>query len=126
MRPLPKTLGACADELYATREKRLLLQKEAAALSDRETAIKEHLIAVLPKSDATGASGRVARAQVVTSVVPQVEDWEALYKHVRRTGSFELLQRRLADNAIKERWDDGKKVPGVGTFSLVKVSVTKL
>lgn len=123
---LPKTLGACADALYTIRQDRLLVQKQVDELKERETALRDHLIATLPKSDATGTAGKVARAQVQTKRVPHVEDWEALYKHVKRTGDFELLQRRLANDAVAERWDAGKKVPGVEPFTTVTVSVTKL
>ena len=123
---IPATVGACADALYTLREQRLIVQKEADALEEREKAIKQHLIDTLPKSDQTGAVGHVARAQIKTKRVPQVDDWEALYKHVRKTGDFEILQRRLAADAIAERWEAGKKVPGVGAFNAVTVSVTKL
>ena len=123
---LPKTVGACADALYTTRQERLAEQKKIDELKDREAQLKEHLIATLPKSDATGAAGRVAKVQIKTKPVPQVEDWDAFYKHVKRTGSFELLQRRLAEEAVRERWDAGKKVPGVEVFNTVTVSVTKL
>lgn len=123
---LPKTLGACADALYTTRQDRLVVQKKIDELAAREAALREHLIAVLPKSDATGAAGKIALAQVKTKRVPQVDDWDALYKHVKRTGDFTLLQRRLANDAIAERWDAGKKIPGVVPFNTVTVSVTKL
>lgn len=125
-RPIPKTLGACADTLYATREQRLTEQKDVAALGDYEKAIKEHLIAVLPKSDARGVSGKVAKATIVTKTIPIVEDWDAFYKYVKKTGQFELLQRRLNDAAVQERWEAGKKIPGVGVFNAVSVSVTKV
>jgi hypothetical protein len=123
---LPKTIGACADALYKIRQDRLTVQKKIDELKGREEQLREYLIATLPKSDATGAAGKVARAQIKDKRVPKVEDWDALYKHVKRTGSFELLQRRVSDEAVKERWDAGKQVPGVEVFTTVTVSVTKL
>jgi hypothetical protein len=63
---------------------------------------------------------------VQTKVVPQVQDWPTLHKYILRTKDFSLLQRRLSESAIKERWDDSKKVPGVEPFNAVKVSVTKV
>ena len=45
--------------------------------------------------------------------------------HIRKTKDFSLLQRRLAAPAIKERWEAGKKVPGVEPFAILKVSVVK-
>ena len=122
----PKTIGACADALYETKQARLALQKQVDELEKRETLIKNHIIATLPKSQASGVAGRVARVTVVSKEVPQVENWDQLYAYVKKTGAFELLQRRLADAAIKERWDAGKKVPGVKTFTITTVSLNKL
>ena len=97
---IPKTLGACADALYKVRQERLNLQKMVDALSEQETALKDHIINTLPKSEASGVAGKTARVSVVTKEVPQVEDWDALYKHVVKTKHFELLQRRVSDAVI--------------------------
>jgi hypothetical protein len=122
---LPKTMGACADLLYETREKRLAAQKIVDELAKQEAAVREHIINNLPKSD-TGASGKRARVSVITKQVPQVKDWDKFYAHVKKTGQFELMQRRLADTAIRERWDNGKQVPGVEAFGVVSVSLNKI
>jgi hypothetical protein len=123
---VPKTLGACADALYTTRQQRLTEQKDITAFEAIEKALKEHLITTLPKSDQTGAQGRLARVTVVTKKIPIVEDWEAFYKHIKKTNQFDLLNRALNVAAVQERWDSGKAVPGVGSFNAVSVSVNKL
>jgi hypothetical protein len=124
---IPKSLGACADLLYDLREKRLAAQKVVDAFATDETALKEHINENLPKGD-TGASGKHHHISVYTDPVPRIEDPDALYAHIKKTGDFDLLQRRLNNAAVKERWDDPKNkkgVPGVGTFNVVKVSLTK-
>jgi hypothetical protein len=63
---------------------------------------------------------------VVTKTIPRVADWDKLYAFVKKTGSFDLLQRRLTDSAIQERWEAGKSVPGVETFNAVSVSINKV
>jgi hypothetical protein len=55
-----------------------------------------------------------------------VEDWPKLYAHIKKTGEFELMQRRLGETAVKERWDADKQVPGVGRFTAKKVSCTRV
>lgn len=122
---LPKTMGACADLLYETRQKRLEAQKIVEQLAKDEAAIREHIINNLPKSD-TGASGKKARVSVTTKQVPQVKDWDKLWAHIKKTGQFDLMQRRLSDSAVKERWEAGKQVPGVDAFGAVTVSINKL
>lgn len=122
---IPDTIGACADLLYDIRTQRLKLQAEAEEWHKQETALQEHIIRVLPKSD-TGASGKHHRVQVSNRIKPRVENWESFFKYVRRYNAFEMLQRRVAEGAVQERWDAGKKVPGVEPFMFPTISLTKV
>lgn len=122
----PKTMGACADRLYELRQKRLEEQKKVDLIEAEEKALKEHIIQNLPKSEASGVAGKLARVTIVTKVVPQVKDWDAFYKYVKKTGQFDLMQRRINDGAIKERWEAGKEIPGVEHFQAVTVSINKV
>lgn len=122
----PKTMGACADRLYQVRELRLAEQKKVDEIEAEEKALKEHIIQNLPKSDASGVAGKIARVSVVTKIIPQVEDWDKFYAHIKKKGEFDLLQRRVSDTAVKERWDSGKQVPGVKTFNALTVSINKV
>lgn len=122
----PKQLGACADRLYQLRQKRLEMQKEVDKVAAEESALKNHIIENLPKSEASGVAGKLARVTVVTKQIPQVKDWDAFYKYVKKTGSFDLMQKRLTDAAIKERWEAGKEIPGVEHFNAVSVSINKV
>lgn len=122
----PKTLGACADQLYLLRQKRLEAQKGVDAIAEDETALRDHIIETLPKSQASGVAGKVARVTVVTKDVPQVKDWTKFYAYVAKTKQFDLLQRRLAEGALKERSEAGIKVPGIEVFHAVTVSLNKV
>lgn len=121
---IPKTLGACADLLFDIRTQRLEAQKVVDAFKAQETELRDHIIENVEKGS-SGAIGKHHQVQVYTDAVPRIEDPDALYKYIKKTGAFDLLQRRLNDAAIKERWEDQKQVPGVGTFNVVKVSLTK-
>ncbi len=55
-----------------------------------------------------------------------VKDWDAFYKYVARTKSFDLLNRAVNREAARERWDARKQVPGMDKFHAKKVSCTKL
>ena len=79
---IPKNLGACADQLFKTRQKRLELQKAVDELAAEESALKEHLINTLPLSEASGVSGKLARVTINVKEIAQVKDWEAFYKYV--------------------------------------------
>lgn len=122
---MPKTMGQCADKLYETRERRLAAQKVVDEIQAEESALKEHIIQNLPKSD-TGAQGKVARVTVVTSPTPQVKDWDLFWKSFDKKKDTDLLQRRLSNEAVQARWDNGKQVAGVEVFNVVKVSINKV
>jgi len=123
---VPKTLGACADLYFKLRNERLAAQKGVDAIEAREKYMMNHLIKHLPAADASGVAGKVARVTRHVKRVPTVKDWAALYVYIKKTGAFELLQRRVADAAVKERWDAGKQVPGVEAFTTVTLSVAKV
>lgn len=121
----PQKLGACADELGQIRAQLSELHRQEKKLEERRSELEERLIEELPASDADGICGRAFRATIVTSRVPSIKDWDALTRYVKRTGAFELLSRRLSREAVQERWDAKKEVPGVEGFTVKKVSLTK-
>lgn len=122
---IPKDLGACADLLWTTREKRYALQKQVTECEEHESALKEHLINTLPKSKAEGITGKLARATIGRKVVPTVKDWTKFYQYIAKNKAWELLQRRVGEKAVMERWEAGKTVPGVDRFDVITVHLNK-
>lgn len=123
---LPKTMAECADLAYQLREERLEIQRAAAAVGEKESLLREHIINNLPKSQASGISGKVANAKVETDVVPTFTDKAKFLAHIKKTGDFDLMTSGMNAKAIRERWDNKKKVPGVGEHTIVKLSLTKV
>jgi hypothetical protein len=123
---LPRSLPAAADRLFTVKKERLAQQKVVDRLREEQTAIEDFIINTLPKSEASGVAGRVARAQLGKKTVPTVEDWDKFYAFVKKNGAFELLQRRLNEGAASERAEAGRPVPGIGSFTRVTVSCTKI
>ncbi len=124
---LPKTLAQCADLYYTVRGERLKAVKALEPLKKQETALKDHLIDNVPKSEASGIAGKVARVTVVTKDVPQVKDWDKFYKWIKKTGHFHVLGRAINTEAVEEIMEaTGKKIPGVGTFKVVTLSLNKV
>lgn len=126
---IPKTIGACADKLYKLREKRYELSRQIKEIEAEEAELKEYVINSLNKQESAGVSGKIANVRVKAENVPVVEDWEAFYKYVARTKSFDMLQRRINTKAVRERIEDKKDFAskaGIGSFTTVSVSITKL
>lgn len=128
--PMPKSIGLCADLYHEIRELRLAMEKEADAVKDRETEIKDYIIDNLSKSQASGgdsgAAGMKYRAQVTTTPTPRLTDWAAFTKAVQESGRFDLMQKRLSDKAVEGLWEAGFAVPGVEKVNVVGVSITKI
>jgi hypothetical protein len=125
---LPKSMGACADLLYDTRQKRLLADKVAQELKAEEERIKSHIIDNLSKDD-TGAAGKRYRVQVVRKKKYRVDPtkWEPFFKWVSKNSRWDLIQKRISDDAVKATVEEGKKkIPGVVPFDYVSVSLTKV
>ena len=126
----PKTLGACVDKLYSVTQKRLDIQRECEAkvesLKRAEQELREHILTSFGKAQIDGAKGSVATAAVTRTVVPTVVDWPALYSYIRKTDSFELLERRVSSVAYREHLESDKEVPGVDPFVKVGLSLNKV
>jgi hypothetical protein len=123
---VPAKLGACADLLYTTQQKRYEVQKLVDELKAQETQLKDKIINELPKSEASGVTGKLARVTVVCKEQPRIDDQDKLFAFVKKTNRFDLLQKRLSDAAIRDMWDEGKEIPGVSKFNTVGVSINKI
>lgn len=120
-------VGEIVDLLYQTKQERLEIQKQAAALETQEKEIKAWLIDNLPKSEASGVSGKLARATIVTKEEPTVIDERKFRRFLQKTKRYELAHKlRPSGAAIKEAWEEGEEIPGIGPFTVVTVSLNKL
>jgi len=122
----PKTLAACADRLYTIKNLKSDLAKKVKDLDEERIEIEARLINELPKDDATGVSGKQARATILIEDVPQIEDISKVQAYVRKTGDWDIFTKALKGAHIKDLWDDGKKVPGIIAFPRAKVSLNKV
>lgn len=124
---IPKKIGSCADLLYKLREERLELSKKVDEMKKQETQLKNYIIETLPKSEASGVAGAIARVSVVTKEEPVVEDQDAFRKYLNRSKRFDLAYKlRPSAPGIKELWEEGKDIPGISKFNVVTVSLGKV
>lgn len=130
LNPAKLPAGALADLLYDLRALGKQLGTLSApftdALEPRVKEIEEHFVQTLAVGESSGIQGHAARVQVTESVIPTVDDWEKVYAYIKKNNAFELLGRSLKRDAVVERWDAKKQIPGVGKFIAKRVSCTKL
>jgi hypothetical protein len=122
----PKTIGECADKLYELKAKRLAGQKLVDEVEAEEKALKAHIINTLPKSEASGVAGKIARVTIVTRDEPQISNADDFHKYITKTKRWDLMQNRLSPAGIKEMWEAGKEIPGVSRFNVVTLSLNKV
>ena len=123
---IPAKLGACADLLYTLRAERILIERQADEIKKKETQLKEHLIEKLgTEMAAEGVVGELATVRVLPETIPVVNDWESLAEYIIKNKAVDLLQRRLSNEGVKARWENGKAIPGVEKMLTKKLSITK-
>ena len=107
------------------RAERLEAQKVVEALELEEKELKAKALEAIKKSPTKAVSDGSRLFQLVTKDEPVAEDWLKIQKYIQKTGEFDLLQRRLATAAVKERWENGVKIPGIGVIPVDNLSDTK-
>ena len=123
----PKAIGACADKFYKLRQNRRELQNSVKTMKEEESAIMQYIIDNLPKSEASGVQGKIARATVIVKEKPIVKDQSSFRKYLNRSKRFDLAcALQPSAPAIREMWEDGKDIPGIEKFNVVTVSLNKV
>jgi len=120
-----ETIGNKIDRLYATRAKRLALEKDVNALKLEEDLLGKELIGDLDGLGMEAARGSTAMFSIAKKVVADVEDWNKVYEFIKKDNAFDLLQRRLGTTAWKEYLDSGLLIPGTRELELTKYNLTK-
>lgn len=95
------------------REQRLMAEKEAAKIKDVETELKSFVLECFKQQKLEGMLIGGRTTGLSTKMIPTVCDKEQLLAYIRQTGELELLQFRLSEGAVKERWENEVEVPGV-------------
>lgn len=124
--------GALADLLYDLRsvvkQVSLLVDDFNDVTAPAVKNIEEFFVDTLKVGESSGLQGMRSRVQITEAAIPVVaaEDWPKLWKHITKTQEWELLNKAINREAVRERWEAHKQVPGVGKFISKKVSCTKL
>lgn len=127
---IPKKLGDAIDLAYTLRAIRLEHDRAAEAESKRmkaeEEEINTHIIAQLKASKLDGGRGSICTASWSEDQKPSVKDWAAVYAYIYKHKAFDLLERRIGKLAFKARLENNEKVPGIETFDIPVLHLTKI
>jgi hypothetical protein len=120
-----ETAAGLVDRLYNARQDRLAKQKEVDELRKVETELHDAFIQALSDAGASEVSGKDGHGKLVLKMKAKVVNWDLFYKFIAKDKAWEFLQRRVNDAVVKERWDAGKKVPGVEQEVFTDLSLGK-
>lgn len=123
---MPTTIGATIDLLWSLREARKSAEAAVNEIKEKEAAVEAHLMNNFDRSGLDGAKGKYGLATLKKSTVADVDDWPTFYSYIQRNKAWDLLQKRPAITAIRERWDAGKVIPGVSPKEVITLSLTSV
>lgn len=112
------------DAYISVRAQRLRADRVAEGLKEQEEVLKEHLINHFRGQGLTALGGRAGIVKMKKTDEPDVLDWTALREFIKANDAWELLHNRVGSTAVKERWEAGVEVPGVGRKPVYKLTVS--
>jgi len=113
------------DNYISVRAQRLALDRQAAEIKEAEDGLYKVIISKMRDEGMTVLGAKNGFVKLKESEEPVPTDWPALYQYIKDTGSFEYLHKRISTLAIKEHWEAGEEIPGIGRTTIYKLSVSK-
>jgi hypothetical protein len=117
---LPDLVGA----YIKARAQRLEADKLASHLKEQEELLKDAIISKYREGSITALGCDLGIVKMAHRIEPVATDWNLIWDHVKETGDFSLLHKRLTNAAVKEHWEAGEQIPGVGKQDVYQLSVS--
>lgn len=115
--PAP-TIGSLIDLMKTIAVQRSELSAKDKTLAEQQRSLEEQIIAAMDAQDTRVGEGKIAKASIVESEEPKVEDWDAALAFLVRTKNLHLIQRRISAPSWRElRALKKKEVPGISVFT---------
>lgn len=115
--------GALVDAYIYKKAERLAADKKAEALKEEETALKSKLIAICIDGKVKSVGGHVGAVNYKRTNKPRAENWNKIYEYIYTYKAFELMQKRISEGAVIERWEDDITIPGVIAFPVDDLTI---
>ena len=117
-----QTIDNLLDTLTSTRGEIKALQEVEKKLKSRQRELEATLMVRLDQQGIDRVGNEVCTVSLKKEIVPTVEDWDKVQQHVRDTGQFALLQKRMSATAYRELRTMNLDVPGVKPTELTRIN----
>jgi ArsR family metal-binding transcriptional regulator len=102
-------------------------QKNVDEMKAQVEEIKEVIRLAMNKGDMTEVVTKSGTVRLVPKDVYQPDKeaggWDKIWAYIFKNKDHDLLEKRLHQGACKQRYEDGKKIPGVKIFPMVHVKL---
>jgi hypothetical protein len=112
------------DQYITARAERLMLDKQVEQMKEHEELLKKAIIAKYQEQGLTLLGSNLGVVKLTEADEPVAQDWVAVWDYIKENNAFELLHKRLTNTAVKERWETGEEIPGVGKQKVYRLSVS--
>lgn len=116
-------LGAMIAQLSEIRDRRRELAAEDKDLIEKYDTLKAAFVKRMEEEGCTRISSTEGTVILTETVVPQVNDRDAMDKWILETGNIYLLQSRVNSAAYRELVEAGQEVPGIMPFHKKDISL---
>lgn len=103
------------------------LSVQLKGLEDQISELDAELIQSLQDSDEEQVkiNGGIG-IKLVSSTVPSVKDWDAFYAWIKKNNAFWMLERRPSVTGYRDTLAAGKAIPGVESFTKIKLGLVSV
>jgi uncharacterized protein (DUF1786 family) len=120
------TLGSLIDQLDRIRNERREISERDKVLKQEYDAVELQVLEVLDAQGLDKATGNKATVSISRVIVATIDDFDALTKYIKRSGNFQLFQRRISDPSFREILATKGVVPGLSPFEKVNLNLRSL
>lgn len=122
----PATVRTTADVMrrcFEIRAEKADLEAKRKALDEEDELLKLEILRQMDEQGSTRVATDSGTAIKTKTILPVVDDWDALYEYVKANDAFHLLQRRVSSPAFREILENGEVLPGVHAFEKSDISL---
>ena len=121
-----RTIDELIDRKKSIKTQMEKLNSELKGLREQENDIDLQLRKKLDAEGLKKTANEVASVSIKEETVPDVHDWDALYEHIKQTGDFSRIQRRISSTAYRELLKLGENVPGLQPREIRRINFRSL
>ena len=121
-----RTIDELIDRKKSIKSQMEKLNAELKGLREQENDIDLELLKKLDTEGLKKTANEVASVSIKEETVPDVHDWDALYEHIKQTGDFSLIQRRVSSTAYRELLKLGENIPGLQPREIRRINFRTL